>query len=462
MSDRIGFLLNGAPVSLPAGTSPTMTLLDWLRGPAGLPGTKEGCAEGDCGACTVVLEAADGGRAPINACLAMLGQMHGRAIRTAEGLRGEEGGPHPVQRRLAEADATQCGFCTPGIVMAAWAQAREGGDPHEALAGNLCRCTGYRPILDALAAMQDDRAPPPVLPVAGMACFTAEGQVFHRPASLAELLRLRAAHPAALLLAGGTDLGLLASEHRQRPAVVIALDAVPELQACTGDAAGLSIGAALPYARLLPRLDGGLAPFAALLRRLGSRQIRSLGTLGGNLGTASPIGDALPVLLALGAGLRIASARGERESAVEDFLTGYRRTTLAPDEVIRAIRLPRPAAGEILVCEKLSKRHDQDIAAVSGAFLLRVEAGRVAAARLAFGGMGPMAARARAAEATLTGAPLAGPAFEAAAAALVQDVAPLSDWRGSAAYRLAAAQGLLRRLHWRIARPDLPLEVHAL
>ncbi|RAI60768.1 FAD binding domain-containing protein [Roseicella frigidaeris] len=462
MSDRIGFLLNGAPVRLPAGTSPTMTLLDWLRGQASLTGTKEGCAEGDCGACTVVLEAADGSRAPINACLAMLGQMHGRAIRTVEGLRQPGLGPHPVQHRLAEADATQCGFCTPGIVMAAWAHTREGGDPHEALAGNLCRCTGYRPILDALTGMADDGAPPPVLPPPEAACFTAEGQVFHRPASLAELLRLRAAHPAALLLAGGTDLGLLASEHRQRPPAIIALDAVPELQACAEDAAGLTIGAALPYARLLPLLTGGLAPFAALLRRLGSRQIRSLGTLGGNLGTASPIGDALPALLALGARLHLASVRGEREMPVEDFLAGYRRTALAPEEVIRAIRLPRPAAGEVLACEKLSKRHDQDIAAVSGAFLLRVEDGRIASVRLAFGGMGPMAARARAAEAALTGASLAPAAFEAAAAALAQDVAPLSDARGSAGYRLAAAQGLLRRLYWRLARPDLPLEVQAL
>ncbi|MCB4822054.1 xanthine dehydrogenase small subunit [Roseicella aerolata] len=462
MADRITLVLNGSPVALPAGTSPTMTLLDWLRGPAGLTGTKEGCAEGDCGACTVVLEGADGSRAPVNACLALLGQLHGCAVRTVEGLRGPEGGPHPVQRLLAEGDATQCGFCTPGIAMAAWAHAREGGSVHEALAGNLCRCTGYRPIVDAFARLEDDGAAPPALPAVGGARFEAPGQVFHRPATLAELLELRAAHRGAWLLAGGTDLGLLASEHRQRPPVVIHLSAVPELQALTADTGGLTIGAALPYARLLPRLEGPFAPLGAMLARLGSRQIRAMGTVGGNLGTASPIGDMLPPLLALGAVLRIASVRGEREQRLEDFLLGYRRTALAPDEVILTIRLPRPAAGAVLACEKVSKRHDQDISAVSAGFLLRIEGGRIAGARLAFGGMGPMAARAPAAEAMLTGALLAPACFAGAADELAKDVSPLSDWRGSAAYRLAAAQGLLRRLYWRVARPDLPAEVHAL
>ncbi|TCZ58758.1 xanthine dehydrogenase small subunit [Roseicella aquatilis] len=462
MTDRITLVLNGSPVALPPDTSPTTTLLDWLRGPAGLCGTKEGCAEGDCGACTVVLEGPDGGRAPVNACLVLLGQVHGCAVRTVEGLRGPDGAPHPVQRALAEADATQCGFCTPGIAMAAWAHAREGGSVHEALAGNLCRCTGYRPIIEAFAGLEDDGAAPPSLPPVGGATFAAGGQVFHRPASLAELLALRAAHPEALLLAGGTDLGLLVSEGRQRPPAVIHLATVPELGAIAADAGGITLGAAVPYARLLPLLDGSLAPLAGLLARLGSRQIRALGTVGGNLGTASPIGDMLPPLLVLGATLRIASVRGERESGVEDVLLGYRKTTLAPDEVIVSIRLPRPPDGAVLACEKLSRRHDQDISAVGGAFLLRVAGGRVAEARLAFGGLGPMAARARHAEAMLTGALLAPACFADAAEELAQDVAPLSDWRGSAAYRLAAAQGLLRRLYWRVAKPGLPAEVHAL
>ena len=276
------------------------------------------------------------------------------------------------------------------------------------------------------------------------------------------MLALRAGHPGAMLLAGGTDLGLLVSEHRHARPTVIGLLGVPELQALTADAAGITIGAAVSYARLLPLLDGRLAPLAAMMTRLGSRQIRALGSVGGNLGTASPIGDALPPLLALGASLHIASVRGERCTSVEDFLLGYRKTTLAPDEVIVSIHLPRPATGAVLACEKISKRHDQDISATSAAFLIRVEAGRIAEAWLAFGGMGPMAARARHAEAMLTGGLLAPACFADAADELAKDFSPLSDWRGSAAYRLAAAQGLLRRLYWRVARPDLAAEVHAL
>ena len=462
MTDQIAFTLNGAPRQLPPGTRAGQTLLEWLRGPeAGLCGTKEGCAEGDCGACTVVLEEPDGRRVPLNACLALLGQMQGRAIRTVEGLRGADGGAHPVQRAMAEGDATQCGFCTPGIVMSGWAHAREGGDVHDALAGNLCRCTGYRPIVDAFANMADDGAAPPApLPAAGH--FASPGQDFLAPGSLAELLALRAAHPGAWLLAGGTDLGLRVSEHRERPAAILSLGAVPELQRLEADAAELRIGAAVPYGRLLRALDGDLAPLAGLLRRLGSRQIRGMGTLGGNLGTASPIGDALPPLLALGAEIVLASAaRGERRVAASAFFTGYRQTLLRPDEVITRIDLPRPPPGAVFGCDKLSKRHDQDISTVSTALLLRVQDGRIAEARLAFGGMAATPARAPAAEAALLGAPLEEASFLRAAEALAQDFTPLSDWRGTAAYRMAGAQGLLRRLYWRAAKPELALQVHA-
>jgi xanthine dehydrogenase small subunit len=465
----IAFLLNGRQVHLPPGTSPTTSLLDWLRGPAALAGTKEGCAEGDCGACTVVLEGAQGDRIPINACLTLLGQMHGRAIRTVEGLRGADGAPHPIQRAMAESDGTQCGFCTPGIVMTAWAfprqggtaHAREGGEVHEALAGNLCRCTGYRPILDVFAGLADDGAAAPALPPEAAAVFEAPGQVFYRPATLEALLALRAAHPGAWLLAGGTDLGLRVSDHRERPAEVICLLGVPELHALQATDEALEVGAALPYAALLEtcRREAGFAPFAVLLARLGSRQIRGLGTLGGNLGTASPIGDALPPLLALGAQVTLASARGRRQVSAADFLKGYRVNDLAPDEVILSITLPRPAPGDVFVCEKVSKRHDQDIATVGAAFWLRMEDGRVAEARLAFGGVGPTAARAPRAEAALRGRALNAAILGEAAEVLAEEIFPLSDWRGSAAYRLLVAQGLLRRLALRGSNPDLPADV---
>lgn len=469
MSPCIALTLNGQPRTLPADTPPGMTLLDWLRGPpplgAGLTGTKEGCAEGDCGACTVVVEAADGARVPVNACLALLGQMHGRALRTVEGLVAADGAPHPVQRAMAEADATQCGFCTPGIVMSAWAHSRCGGAAHEALAGNLCRCTGYRPILDVFAALEDDGAPAAPAPAPEASGeFAVPGQVFHAPATLEAALALRAAHPEAWLLAGGTDLGLRVSEHRERPARILSLGAVPELQAATLAPGLLTVGAALPYARLLELLARApdLAPFAAHLRRLGSRQIRGLGTLGGNLGTASPIGDTLPPLLALGARVVLGSARaGERALDLAEFITGYRRTALAADEIILRAEIPRPPEGAVFACEKLSKRHDQDISAVAAGFLLRLEGGVVAEARLAFGGMAATVARAPRAEAALAGQPVTEQAFARAAQALAEDFAPLSDWRAGAEYRLRGAQGLLRRLYWRIARPELALEVQA-
>jgi xanthine dehydrogenase small subunit len=464
MSGCIEFVLNGVARRLPPGTSPGQTLLEWLRGPeAGLTGTKEGCAEGDCGACTVVAEEPDGHRVPLNACLALLGQMHGRSIRTVEGLRGPGGSPHPVQRAMAEADATQCGFCTPGIVMSAWAYAREGGSVHEALAGNLCRCTGYRPILDAFSRLEDDTAPAPPAAATVGGHFSSAGQDFHLPADLPTLLAQRAAFPDAWLLAGGTDLGLRVSEHREKPPAILCLSAVPELKQLEAGPEGLRIGAGVTYGRLLPALEGDFAPLAALLRRLGSRQIRGMGTLGGNLGTASPIGDALPPLLALGARiLLVSAARGKRVVKADAFFTGYRQTLLAPDEVITRIDLPRPPPGSVFVCEKLSKRHDQDISTLSAAFLLRVAEGRIIEARLAFGGMAATPARATAAEAALTGAPLAEASFATAAEALARDFAPLSDWRGSAEYRAAGAAGLLWRLFWRAAHPELAMEVHAL
>ncbi|UPY36753.1 FAD binding domain-containing protein [Sediminicoccus sp. KRV36] len=452
MHDAIRFTLNQIPRELPRETLPTQTLLDWLRA-QGMTGTKEGCAEGDCGACTVVLEAADSARTPINACLCTLGQLHGRAIRTVEGL----GPDHPIPRAMAAADATQCGFCTPGIVMSAWAQASEGGEAHEALAGNLCRCTGYRPILDAMASLAEEEAVPPALPQSSSASFGG----FHLPASLAEALALRAALPAAWLLMGGTDLGLRFAEHREHPAEVICLLSVTEMQGITRSATGLSIGAAAPYAELLAacRADVDFAPLAPYLARLGSRQIRGLGTVAGNLGTASPIGDALPILLALDAEVELAAPRAIRRLKVEDFITGYRRNALQPDELILAIHLPRPPAGALLAAEKLSRRHDQDISAVSLVACLSLRDGVVQDARLAFGGMAARAERAPAAEAALKGRTLDDAAMRAAGAAL--HFTPMSDARASAEYRLEAARGLLRRVALRHTHPHLAAEVHA-
>ena len=343
MADRIRIVLNDQPVEID-GVSPMTTLLDWLREHRGLKGTKEGCAEGDCGACTVVLERSDGHREPINACIALLGQIDGQAVRTVEGLRAPDGGPHPVQRAMAEADATQCGFCTPGFVMSAYAFAAGGETAeldtiHDALAGNLCRCTGYRPIVQAMASVSGLAIEPAArLPErTGSAAFGS----FYAPRSLSELLGLRSAHPEALLLAGATDLGLLASRSRKPPSVLIHVAQVPELAEVRDDKDELSIGAAVSYVHAEPALVASYPALKRYLSRLGSRHIRTMGTIGGNLGTASPIGDMPPVLLALETRLRLTSRRGSRELPLEEFFLDYRKTALAPDEVIESLTMPR-------------------------------------------------------------------------------------------------------------------------
>jgi xanthine dehydrogenase small subunit len=460
MSDLIRIVLNGQPVEL-SGVSPMTTLLDWLRDHRGLKGTKEGCAEGDCGACTVVLERADGRHEAMNSCIAMLGQMDGQAIRTVEGLPGKDGAPHPVQRAMAEADATQCGFCTPGFVMTAYAYA-SGGEPadletiHDALAGNLCRCTGYRPIVEAMtkiAGVAAERASPPP-PRTTSADF---GGVFFAPRSLDELTSLRAKHPEALLLAGGTDLGLLAGRSRKPPKAVIHVAHVPELNVIDPGKEEITFGAAVTYAQAMPVLIDAFPALRPYLARLGSRQIRTLGTIGGNVGNASPIGDMPPALLALETRLKLASVRGTREVPLEEFFTGYRKTALAPDEVIQSLTLWRLWEGETFHCDKVSKRRDQDISTVAGAYRLRIKNGKIEDVRLAFGGMAATPRRAANAEAALL-----KDGFEAARAALASDFQPLDDWRGTAAYRLQVATNLLRRLELRLTDPQRPVEVEAL
>ncbi len=460
MADRICFLLNDQAVEI-EGVSPMVTVLDWLRDHRGLKGTKEGCAEGDCGACTVVLERADGRREAMNSCIALLGQIDGQAVRTVEGLRGVDGAPHPVQVAMAEADATQCGFCTPGFVMSAYAFAAGGETPgigtvHDALAGNLCRCTGYRPIVEAVTRVAGMAVGAPATAPSRSGSATFEG-TFFAPCSLAELLDLRAAQPEAMVLAGGTDLGLLASRARKPPAALIHLGHVSELATIVDDRGHIVIGAAVTYANAMPALVAAFPALRSYLTRLGSRQIRTMGTIGGNLGTASPIGDMPPVLLALGATLRLASRRGARDLPLDAFFLDYRKTALAPDEVIQSISLPRLRRGESFHCDKVSKRRDQDISTVAGAYRLRREDGNVTEARLAFGGMAAVPKRAGHAEEAL----LAG-GFEAAASALTQDFQPIDDWRGTSAYRLTVAANLLRRLEMRVTRPEQAVEVEAL
>ncbi|SIS72891.1 xanthine dehydrogenase small subunit [Phaeovulum vinaykumarii] len=459
----IEFWLNGTRQSL-RGADPRRPLLDWLREEAGLKGTKEGCAEGDCGACTVIVQDAGGLRA-LNACVSMLGQIAGKAVTTIEGL----GPDHPVARAMVAHHGAQCGFCTPGFVMALAAAHAQGalppphvpgapaaqrdpdpapGDPAltEALGGNLCRCTGYAPILRAARAAaaapvpEGLFAPPAPLPPPE----TTPEADFCRPRSLDDLLRWRAAHPGGTLVGGGTDVGLWQSKRLMDLGPVAFVADIPALTRIEPAGDRITLGAGVTIAAMRAALSAGHPGLVPYLGRFASAQIRAAATLGGNLASGSPIADTAPPLLALGAEITLASLRaGERRMALAEFLTGYRQTALAPDEVITAITLP---AASDLRAWKLAKRRDQDISTVSAAFVIDARGGVITAARAAFGGMGPVAARAPALEAALIGAPLTADALAEAAQALAQDFTPLSDHRASAAYRMRAARGLVVRL----------------
>lgn len=468
----IRFTLNGA-LHEAGDVSPTTTMLDYVRETLHMTGTKEGCAEGDCGACTVV-RVIDGKFEAVNACLMQIGQADGLEILTVEGLEAVNGGAlTPVQDAMATGDGTQCGFCTPGFIGALFALEQSGelagelagGDVpddviHDALAGNLCRCTGYRPIVEAARAACGqvvDYTPQPAIDRASE--HTASGQVFHAPETLSELTRLRAAHPEAMLLAGGTDLGLSVSKDRQKPGVVIHTAHVAELMEVSETDEALILGGAVSYTRALPYIDRLYPSFAEMIRRIGSRQIRNLGTIGGNIGNASPIGDTPPCLIALEATLTLSSVDGEREIAVEDFFLDYRKTDLRAGEVIRRIRIPKLTDGQHFRTYKVSKRYDQDISAVIGAYRLTLDGDRVTGARIAYGGMAATPKRAVAMEAALSGATWSEETARAAGLKAAEDFTPLSDHRATAEYRSRVAANLCTRLYRDLSGAETELEV---
>jgi xanthine dehydrogenase small subunit len=451
--NELCFRLNGerrAEVGLP----PSMTVLDYLRTVRRLTGTKEGCAEGDCGACTIAVAYPARGESrykAVNSCLMMLGQVDGADIVTVEGLSSPDGPLHPVQQALIDTDGTQCGFCTPGFVMAMFALQQSGerlddDTIHDALAGNLCRCTGYRPIVEAcrhlaLAATVTPSSGP--MPSAEYRCGE---QRFYAPTTLHELADLRSRHPEAWLLGGGTDLGLLVSKERQRPQATISTAAVPELKRIAAASPALEVGGAVTYAEALSHLDTAFPSFGQLVRRIGSRQIRNLGTLAGNLATASPIGDTLPCLIALDAEVVLRAKAEPRSMPVERFIVGYRRTALAPGEFVQTIRIPHLASGQRFVAYKLSKRFDQDISAVVAGFRFEVVDGRLRSLRAAYGGMAATPARAKNLESALVGRPWSDESLTGIDDVLAKDFMPIGDHRAGAAYRLRAAANLLRRL----------------
>lgn len=473
---QIEFWLNDRRIETQA-VAGTTTLLRYLRDELAMTGTKEGCAEGDCGACTVVVLEEREGAEPtfrsVNACLLFLPMLQGRRVYTVEGLKTAEA-LHPAQEALVRTRGSQCGYCTPGIVMSLFeATYRDDVDApwkvDAQLAGNLCRCTGYRPIREAghqvagtrpgdrfLTAMKQYEAKGKALELRAVDGLAGD-QLYLQPADLEAFFAARRRHPDAVLLAGGTDLGLaVTKQHRHFP-VVIGLEALDELRVLERTDEGWRIGAGVRLTRVLETAADDFPALRKMLRWFGSRQIRNRATLGGNLGTASPIGDTAPVLSALGATVVLVGPEGERRVALEDFFTGYRQTVLAPDELILAVEVPFTPAEAFASSFKVSKRREMDISAVAAGMYVEVREGVVRAVRLRYGGMSALAgARATKTEAALLGGPWSEEAVRAAMPLLDEDFQPLSDHRATAAYRSTVARNLLLGFFEESRRPERP------
>ncbi|MFI9820245.1 xanthine dehydrogenase small subunit [Streptomyces sp. NPDC052013] len=469
--------VNGEDTPL-SPAAPHTTTLDFLR-ERGLTGTKEGCAEGECGACSVLV-ARPGVDKPtdwvaVNACLVPVAALDGQEIVTSEGLAtsGAPGTPptlHPVQEEMAVRGGSQCGYCTPGFVCSmaaeyyrpdrcAHADAGDGADAEHgpngfdlhALSGNLCRCTGYRPIRDAafavgepadedpLAQRRERPAPEPVA-----TDYTRDGASFVRPGTLAETLRLLRERPDAVVVAGSTDWGVEVNIRSRRADCVVAIDRLPELRELRVGSDHVEIGAAVTLTEIERRLDGEVPLLAQLFPQFASRLIRNSATLGGNLGTGSPIGDSPPVLLALEASVVLADADGEREVPLADYFTGYRSSVRRPGELIRAVRIPLPLS-PVTAFHKIAKRRFDDISSVAVAFALDIEDGVVHKARIGLGGVAATPIRALATEAALEGRAWSAETVEAAARVLRGEGTPMDDHRASSLYRSAMlGQSLLK------------------
>jgi xanthine dehydrogenase small subunit len=460
----IQFVRRGEIIKL-RNVPPTRTVLEILREDLGSNATKEGCNEGDCGACTVVLAEATGERLhyrAVNSCIRLAHSIHGMALWTAEDLITPDGGLHPVQQALVQNHASQCGFCTPGFVMSLFGMYQNHVSKgktvnrelaQQELSGNLCRCTGYRPILDA--AQQMGQLPearvdePGVLQKLKKIALEGENQrssnAYRAPHTLSELLAARAAHPTAQLVAGCTDVGLWINKMHMQFDQILDVTQVRELRRVEDYPHHIAIGAAVTLTDAFAALIAGRPQLKKFADRFAGLPVRNSGTLGGNVANGSPIGDSMPLLIALGANVVLMSVRGSREMALEQLYTGYRQNVMAPDEVLAWIKVPKPTPNELLRVYKVSKRFDDDISAVCLAVKLQREGAQVTHASIGIGGVAATPVRAIRTEAVLTHQPWTETTVQAGMASLRSEFTPISDMRASAAYRQQVLGNLLQR-----------------
>ena len=476
----IQFLLN-RELRTEHALDPNVTVLNYLREHVGKTGTKEGCASGDCGACTVVVGELDGDRVryrTLNSCLTFVSSLHGKQLITVEDLK-HQGKLHSVQQAMVDWHGSQCGFCTPGFIMSLFALQKNSsgydkGATMEALAGNLCRCTGYRPIIDAAEQACCQKQPDQFdafesNTVAQLQAIapreTAELNSGDKrclvPLTVADLADLYAANPEARLLAGGTDLALEVTQfHRELP-VMIYVGHIEDMKRIEVTDKDIEIGAAAALSDCYEALSREYPDFGELLHRFASLQIRNQGTLGGNIGNASPIGDAPPLLIALGAQIALRQGNTRRILPLQDYFLDYKVTARQEAEFIEKIIVPRAQANQAFRAYKVSKRLDDDISAVCAAFNLTIVDGVVTEARIAFGGMAAIPKRASACEAALVGSAWYPGVIERACNALGEDFTPLSDFRASKEYRLLTAQNLLRKFFLEQQSPEVETRVTA-
>ncbi|KAA3513263.1 xanthine dehydrogenase small subunit [Agrobacterium rosae] len=469
MKDAISFILNNETVSL-KDFGPTETLLDYLRLQKRLTGTKEGCAEGDCGACTVLVgRLMDGSLRyeTVNACIRFTGSLHGTHIVTIEHLAGKDGVLHPVQQAMVDYHGSQCGFCTPGFVMSLYglwltSDKPSRADIEKALQGNLCRCTGYEPIIRAAESVTAAKPSTLFDPIERdrasimsrlWAIQMNETIIVSKddcrsiiPSNLSEFAQVYAAEPKATIVAGSTDVGLWVTKQMRALNPVIFINHLSDLQSISVENDGISIGAGVTYAHAFTILAKHIPPFARLIDRIGGQQVRNMGTIGGNIANGSPIGDTPPALIALGATLTLRSASGSRTMPLEKYFIDYGKQDRFAGEFVEKIFVPIPAADTQYAIYKISKRRDEDISALCTAYHLKLdEAGAVEDIRIAFGGMAATPKRAAMLEKALMGQPWNSETIEAARDAIDKDFQPLTDWRATAEYRMLTAKNLLTR-----------------